>query len=170
MDFVELILFLLPAYLANSVPVVLGGGTPLDFWKKMNDGERIFGEGKTIRGFITGVAGGTLTAGIIAMVYPLSFFATIQMQFLGGTVMALGTMIGDALGSFAKRRMKYERGKPFFPDTFLFVVVALIFVYPFTTAKLYAPLNIVFFVGLTVIMHPLFNIIANRVGLKKVPW
>jgi CDP-diglyceride synthetase len=79
-------------------------------------------------------------------------------------------MCGDAFGSFVKRRIKYERGKSFFPDTFLFVVFALVFVIPFVLKAVYEPINLVFFIGLTLILHPLFNIIANRARLKKVPW
>jgi CDP-2,3-bis-(O-geranylgeranyl)-sn-glycerol synthase len=170
MNIVELIIFLLPAYLANSIPVVLGGGMPLDFRKTMDDGERILGDGKTIRGFVAGVAAGTFIAGVITLLWPLSFFASAQMQFLGGTATAFGAMAGDAFGSFAKRRIKFKPGQPFFPDTFLFIVFALIFVFPFISTKFYDIYNIAFCIGLTLIMHPLFNIIANKAGLKRVPW
>lgn len=52
--------FIFPAYVANAMPVVLGGGTPIDLGRKLSDGKPIFGSHKTIRGFIAGVTSGTL--------------------------------------------------------------------------------------------------------------
>ena len=43
--------YILPAYLANATPVLLGGGKPLDLGLKWLDGERLFGDHKTFRGF-----------------------------------------------------------------------------------------------------------------------
>ncbi|GAI48998.1 unnamed protein product, partial [marine sediment metagenome] len=52
--------FILPAYVANATPVVLGGGKPIDSGKKFTDGRPIFGAGKTWRGFVSGIATGTM--------------------------------------------------------------------------------------------------------------
>jgi len=165
------ILFVLPAYIANAVPVILGGGTPLDFKRKCKlDGRRFFGDSKTLRGFIAGVSGGTVSAGILTFFYPLPFFPDGKTQFIAGFALALGTMVGDALGSFIKRRMKVEAGKPFLLDNIFFLVIALIFAYPFTSSEVYQPLPIAFLLILTFILHPLTNFLANRFGLKKVPW
>ncbi len=54
------ILFILPSYFANSIPVVLGGGAPLDGKRKLSNGQRIFGDGKTVRGFFSGIFAGIL--------------------------------------------------------------------------------------------------------------
>ncbi|NYZ77769.1 CDP-2,3-bis-(O-geranylgeranyl)-sn-glycerol synthase [Candidatus Micrarchaeota archaeon] len=170
MDFISLVLFLIPVYVANAVPVILGGGTPLDFGAKWNDGRRIFGDSKTVRGFFAGVFGGTLAGMIIAQFYLLPFFATVQLQVLGAFMLSLGTMSGDALGSFVKRRSGVGSGKPFFLDSIMFILFALAFVYPFAQLTLYEPLNIIFFLLLTALLHPLTNFIANRAGLKNVPW
>lgn len=170
MDFVFLLLYILPSYVANAVPVVLGGGTPLDSNSNFSDGRRIFGEGKTIRGFIAGVAAGVVCAGILALFYPLPFFTSSQSQFLAGSMLAFGTMLGDALGSFVKRRCNIDHGKPFFLDTFLFVVIAFLLAYPFTDPSFYTVPNIAFLVILTLILHPLTNMLANKLGLKSVPW
>src|SRR3989454_11668937 len=51
--------FFLPAYVANPMAVVFGGGTPIDFGRTLRDGERLFGDGKTWRGLV----GGTLAGG-----------------------------------------------------------------------------------------------------------
>lgn len=170
MDFVLLFLYVLPSYVANSTPVLLGGGIPLDIGKNFFDRRRIFGEGKTVRGFVAGVSAGIIVAALLALYYPIPFFSDTRLQFLGGTMLALGTMVGDTLGSFIKRRIGVGHGKPFFVDTFFFVIVALIFAIPYTNSSFYILPNIGFIVVLTLILHPLTNIFANKVGLKSVPW
>jgi len=166
----DLILFLLPIYVANAIPVVLGGGAPLDLGATLGDNQRLLGDSKTIRGFIAGMVAGTATGGVIALVYRLPFFPDPRMQFLGGFIVALGTMCGDAMGSFIKRRSKVGSGRPFVLDSILFIVVALVLVYPLALPGLYDFGNLVFFLVLTIILHPLTNMIANRAGLKNVPW
>lgn len=163
-------LFLLPVYIANSSPVVLGGGTPLDLGKSFSDGRRVFGDGKTVRGFVGGVAAGAVAGGIIAFLFPISFFGSAQSQFLAALLMSFGTLLGDAAGSFVKRRLGIGSGKPFFPDLVLFLVFALIFALPFAKADAFTMDKLAFYFALTVILHPLMNMIANRAGLKKVPW
>src|SRR2546427_1069996 len=48
--------FLLPAYVANPMAVVFGGGTPMDFGRTLRDGRRLLGDGKTWRGVMGGAA------------------------------------------------------------------------------------------------------------------
>ncbi len=166
----DLLLFLLPIYVANSSPVVLGGGMPLDLGMNFFDGKRLFGDGKTIRGFVGGVLAGTLAGGICALVYQSPFFMTEPLQFFAGFVLSIGTLCGDAFGSFIKRRLGFDSGKPFLLDTIMFLLVALVFIFPFANISLFDPMNLLFFILLTLILHPLMNILANRVGLKRVPW
>ncbi len=169
-DFISLILFILPAYIANAIPVVLGGETYLDLGAKFTDGERIFGNGKTIRGFISGVAAGTVVGGALAIYAPSQFYANPQMQFMGGFLLSLGTMLGDAVGSFIKRRMKVPPGKQFALDQLSFLIVALLLVYPVVNPKIYEPVGLLFLFVLTYFLHSGTNFIANRLGLKSVPW
>jgi len=170
MDIFQIVLFILPAYFANALPVVTGGGTPLDLGKKYSDGRRILGPGKTIRGFIGGVIGGIIIAWIISQYYLLDFFPNKDTQILVGMLLSLGTMIGDSFGSFIKRRMDVEHGKTFRLDQILFIVIALILAFPFTPIEYYSieVLGIIL-IG-TYILHPLTNFIAHGSGLKKVPW
>lgn len=170
MDILPLLVFIIPAYLSNALPVLLGGGMPLDLDRNYYDGRRILGNGKTIQGFVAGVLGGTVVAGIIAFYYQLPFFDDQRTQFLAGFLLSLGTMIGDALGSFMKRRIGMDPGKEFLPDTILFLIVALVLAYPLTDSSAYQPLSLVFMLGITVILHRFTNFIANQTGLKKVPW
>ncbi|MDD5096827.1 MAG: CDP-archaeol synthase, partial [Candidatus ainarchaeum sp.] len=71
MDLIGLIIFILPCYIANAAPVLLGGGQPIDFGANFPDGRRILGDAKTVRGFVGGVAAGTVAAGILALYLPL---------------------------------------------------------------------------------------------------
>lgn len=166
----ELLIFLIPIYVANASPVVLGGGTPLDFGRNFIDGRRILGKGKTIRGFAGGVLAGFLAGALVAFAYPLPFFAGTEQQLAAAFLLALGTMCGDSIGSFIKRRIGIGSGEPFMPDTFIFLAVSLVFVYPFALPVLYDAYNLLFFLILTMILHPLTNALANRAGLKSVPW
>ncbi|MBI2079643.1 CDP-2,3-bis-(O-geranylgeranyl)-sn-glycerol synthase [Candidatus Micrarchaeota archaeon] len=169
-DLLLLLIFIFPAYVANAVPVVLGGGTYLDLEKNFSDGRRIFGDGKTIRGFVAGVTSGAVMGGILAIALPLSFYSSPQSQFIGSFMLSLGTMVGDALGSFIKRRMNVAPGKPFLLDQLSFLIFALIFVYPFVNSSVFSLYNIVFLFIMTYILHIGMNVIANKAGLKKVPW
>src|SRR3990172_345640 len=60
--------FFLPAYVANPAAVLFGGGRPVDGGRVLADGHRLFGDGKTWRGFagggFMGVAVGPLQWGI----------------------------------------------------------------------------------------------------------
>lgn len=169
MDIINLLIFLIPSYIANSSPVILGGGIPLDLMKNFSN-QRILGDGKTVRGFIGGTLAGTVAGGIVAIYYSLPYFFDAKTQFLAGFIMSFGTLVGDALGSFIKRRFNVESGKPFFLDAIMFLLVALLFAYPVVSEGIYTPLDLAFMIGLTLLVHPLSNIIANKAGLKKVPW
>ena len=166
----DLLIFLIPLYIANSAPVVLGGGPPLDFGMTLQDKRRLLGKSKTLRGFVAGILAGTVVGGLIASYYVLPFFSSAQEQFIAFFLVGLGAMSGDTIGSFIKRRVGVEPGGPFFLDTFLFVVVSLLFVLPIAKAQLYEPFNVLFFVGLSIVVHRGSNAAANRLGLKKVPW
>lgn len=170
MDILEIIIFILPAYFANAIPVVVGGGTPMDFGKNFPDGRRIFGNGKTIKGFFGGIAGGIISAAIIANLFPLGVFGGITYQFLCGALLSLGTLVGDAIGSFVKRRMNIPAGKPFLLDQLSFLIVALLFTYPFSPKEFFTGHVLVFLLVFTYLCHVVSNYIANKLGLKNVPW
>ena len=173
-EIARLIIFILPAYFANSTPVVLGGGMPLDGRRKFSDGYRIFGDSKTVRGFFSGIFAGLVIGVLEGIILSGSAFdiysGNIQAYALSGLLLGIGTMIGDLLGSFIKRRQNVPPGKPSLAmDQLLFLAVAIIFAYPFA-ANVLTVFGVVFLFVLTYFVHIGANIIANRVGLKKVPW
>lgn len=172
-EVIKLVLFILPSYIANAVPVVLGGGKPIDLGRKFSDKRRIFGDGKTIRGFIAGIVAGTLVGGIEAFaVYPSewAFYPTAILFLASGFLLSCGTMFGDLVGSFIKRRMGIKRGQPsIILDQLFFLLFALIFVLPISLHILSIE-GVIFLLVLTYFLHILGNFIANRLGLKNVPW
>ena len=169
MDLLALIIFIIPCYVANAAPVLLGGGQPLDFGANFSDGRRILGDAKTVRGFAGGVAAGMVAAGVLALYVPLPFFANAWVQFLSGTLLSFGALLGDALGSFIKRRMAIEPGKPFFLDQLGFIVIGLVLAYPVSSSA-YSLEMAAFIVVLSYVLHIATNAAANRFGLKSVPW
>ena len=189
---IELVLLILPAYFANSVPVLLGGGAPIDGGKKWKDNQRVFGDGKTVRGFFAGVIAGVAVGALEGIflagsqwdIYAASgSLAGIGGLFAGdaglgaGTVYVLagfllgcGAMAGDLLGSFIKRRQGLSRGKPsLVMDQLLFLALALLFAYPLAPGLLTLE-AVLFLAVLTYFVHVGANVVANRLGLKKVPW
>jgi len=167
--FLELFIFILPAYFANSTPVIFGGGVPVDFGMKLWDRRRIFGDGKTWRGLFAGFIFGTAAGFVVA-----SYKASAD-YFLLAPLLAGGALIGDLLGSFIKRRMGMKQGHPsLFMDQLLFLFAALAFATPILSKPnppiLLSLEGITFLVILTYILHVGANWVANRLGLKKVPW
>jgi len=152
---VQAFYFFLPAYVANTLPGIFGGGTPLDFGKTLKDGRRLLGDGVTIRGFIVGVAGGTAAGAMMGRV-------------LEGFLLSFGALLGDAVGSFIKRRLGIERGAPApLLDQLNFVVGGLVLV----SLVRQTPLSyIIVLLLITPFGHLSVNIIGYKLKLKKVPW
>lgn len=146
---------IMPAFIANSVPVLARGRHPLDLGKSMRDGRRVLGDGKTFEGFLSGLFMGTLAGALFG--YPLPSF-----------LLALGALSGDILGAFIKRRVGIERGRPApLLDQLDFVAGALLFLYPVYQITLE---QVLFIVAVTPPIHLMTNYVAYRLGLKKYPW
>ncbi|MCX6773883.1 MAG: CDP-archaeol synthase [Candidatus Micrarchaeota archaeon] len=163
MDFALAFLMLVfPAYAANAIPVLLGGGMTFDDLLKL----KLFGKNKTIRGFLSGIIFGSLAS------LALMLFLPVQIRFsyvLFGIFSSLGAMLGDLLGSLLKRKIGIAEGKQFFLDQILFIAVALCFGYLFIP-EIYNITVVIAVLIVTFFMHIIFNIIANKIGVKNVPW
>jgi len=155
------IYFMLPAYLANATALAFGGGKPLDSGRKFTDGHRIFGDGVTWRGTLIGTGIGSLIGSLQGILSGNIIQGILLGFFLGG-----GALIGDACGSFVKRRMKIKRGQPTpFLDQLDFVVVALLFASTVVILPFYM---ITLILIISFILHLSANIIAYFLGIKKV--
>lgn len=155
--------FILPAYFANAAPVLLGGGPPLDMGKKFVDGRRIFGEGKTARGFVCGLVVGTIV-GILQGIVG----SPLREYLLLGFLLALGALLGDLASSFLKRRLNIERGgaAPGL-DQLSFIVVALILASP---VKVLSWQVMAVILIITPPIHLATNLVGYKLGLKSRPY
>ena len=155
--------FILPAYVANATPVLLGGSRPIDAGKKFIDGRPIFGAGKTVRGFIAGLAAGTFV-GLLQGIAEGTLLHFLTLGFL----LALGALLGDLLGSFIKRRLDIKRGDAA-PglDQLSFVVVALLAASPLALPSWEIILTIII---ITLPIHLATNFGGYKLGLKSRPY
>lgn len=137
--------FFLPAFLANMSPVLVQRrlawlAAPID-GRRMLGGVRIFGDHKTWRGLVSGVVAGTLAYEAQRFAYGAGFATDLALidyadhPVVPGMLLGLGTIVGDAVKSFFKRRVGIAPGAswPVF-DQLDFMAGAYAFVAP-----VYAP-------------------------------
>ncbi|MFW9955398.1 MAG: CDP-2,3-bis-(O-geranylgeranyl)-sn-glycerol synthase [Candidatus Thorarchaeota archaeon] len=179
---IELAIWLgLPAWIANATPVILGGGRPIDNGRFFRDGRRIFGDGKTIRGFIAGVFFGTLTGVGQSLAAPYlepllelyvevtpSMQHVLYMSIPAAVFLSVGALLGDLIGSFLKRRIGIQSGNPSpVLDQLGFILLGLILASPFIQPEgVYVGILVITTLGI----HWLSNAIGHLVGIKDHPW
>jgi len=172
--------FFLPAYFANMCPVIFDRLGWLKFLAKPIDGGRtfngqpLFGANKTWRGLAAGIIGGLIVTALQAFAYQRLFLYNlslvdysdvwIMLGILGGG----GAILGDLIKSFFKRRVGIKAGGawPIF-DQLDFIAGFIVF-----TAVIFIPhwSVIITICLLTLLLHPLTNIISYLIGWKKVWW
>jgi CDP-2,3-bis-(O-geranylgeranyl)-sn-glycerol synthase len=166
---IEAMKFIFPAYCANAVPVIAGGGQPMDFGKNFLDGKRIFGKNKTFRGFFFGLAIGIFVGVVESLVFSYPFPFSVMFSVLS----PLGALCGDLAGAFLKRRLGIASGDLLpIVDQVDFVVGALLFSLPFFSLPstiAYWELAIAVII-ITPPIHLLTNFLAYKLKLKKNPW
>jgi len=141
---IELLYFLLPAAFANIMPVFVKHhfrslAYPLDFKKKFIDEKRLLGEHKTFRGLVFGIIGAmtiSLVQKYLHNYYLFNAISLINYQEINilvfGFLVGIGVIIGDALGSFVKRRVNVKPGKSLYLiDQASSIIGIGIFVLPF---------------------------------------
>ncbi len=163
----ELILILVPLYIANSAAMLLGGKTQIDFGKNFFDKRPLFGEGKTFKGTFLGIAAGIISV-LILDYYFQGNNGVIQNYLWYGILLSFGAIIGDIAGSFAKRRMGIERGEPvFLLDQLDFVLGGIVFggTVHWISLELFLLICVI-----TLFAHKASNFVAFKFKLKKVPW
>jgi CDP-2,3-bis-(O-geranylgeranyl)-sn-glycerol synthase len=124
------IFFFGPAGIANMFPVFAAKVTwfkkfdyPLDFHKTYR-GKRIFGDHKTIRGFLAGFIGALLMLWIQVFWFNSSEWIRNDIAYIDYTtiniwlwafVFNFGVLGGDAIKSFFKRQLNHPPGSSWFP-------------------------------------------------------
>ena len=179
MIILQALYFALPMYIANMAPVVVKKlalfDKPLDGGKTWG-GKPILGKNKTWRGLFFALAFGLvvvciqrklfLTGGFWAGI-SIFDYSSDQTIMLGG-LLAFGAILGDAVKSFAKRRINRPPGSMWFPfDQIDFVIGGLLLG------------SIVYWPGMAIalillVVTPIFhigtNFIAYKLKIKDVPW
>jgi len=173
--------FALPAYLANMTPVIVAKPKLFEFLNKPIDFDKtwrqkpILGKGKTWRGLVLG----TLVAIAVAAGQSLLYrYETIQdisiinynetSFILFGLLAGLGALIGDLIKSFFKRRIGIASGRPWpIADQLDFAIGFMLFTYYLIRPELIIVISVMI---ITLIAHPLTNIIGYLLKIKKVWW
>lgn len=161
-------LIAIPLYLCNSLALVFGGKHPIDFGKNFFDGKPLLGKGKTFKGTFSGVFFAFLGVLILSTVFPQvnAIMATDYLAF--GTLLAVGAVFGDFVGSFLKRRLGIARGKSvFLLDQLDFVLGGFVVA---SAVMLPSALEMLFLFALTMLAHVMGNWLAFLAKMKKVPW
>ena len=161
-DFLIAIYIAIPTYVANSTPVLLGSGTPIDRGKKFVDGRTILGTNKTVKGFTYGFLLGSVAALAEAVLFEN------YLLVLAGIVASLGALLGDLFGAFVKRRLDISPGHPLpVVDQLDFILGAVLLTSPVLNVTWGAVLILVI---ATLPIHLLSNAIAYMLRLKKRLW
>ncbi len=156
-----MIVFYLPAMVANGSPTLVRKGTPIDLGLKAWDGRRLFGNHKTFEGLLVGLTFGAIIA--------LDEHILGLLPFRYGLASSAGALLGDLVGAFIKRRLGIESGAPApLLDQWDFVLGA-------TAAMMLLGCRIpleCFVLALIVMfcLHRLTNYVAYKLGIKAVPW
>lgn len=148
--------------MANSVPVLFRGGTPIDRGREFLDRRRLLGTNKTVKGFTYG-----LLLGSTAAVAESVLFGN-YLLVPAGIIASLGALLGDLSGAFLKRRLGIPPGHPLpVIDQLDFIAGALILTSPVLSMTLGAVLILVM---ATIPIHLFSNAIAYMLGLKSRRW
>jgi CDP-2,3-bis-(O-geranylgeranyl)-sn-glycerol synthase len=174
-EFIITLLIIWPPYVANATPVVAGKifrkRIPIDLGKNFIDGRRIFGDGKTYEGFITGLLVGFVIGEFTYLI--VTSVVNLYQELPSPTtvlLMCLAALVGDLVGAFIKRRLGMPRGAPA-PlldqlDFLLMSLLALWLLQPQILRWVYVVIAII----ITPPIHLLTNTIAYLLKLKKEPW
>ncbi|MHA2502685.1 MAG: CDP-archaeol synthase [Candidatus Kariarchaeaceae archaeon] len=165
MDIYLGIVFSTPAFFGNAVPVFVSGLGRLDGGRNFVDGKPFFGSHKTKGGVLAGILGGGIVGFVVPLFHPEIYAMIPGYSIWVGFVMGFGSILGDALGSFIKRRIKIKPGASFpIVDQVGFVFTALVL----ASFMVDFPLGWWWVVPVTLLIHLISNIWAYLFGWKEV--
>ena len=160
--------FILPAYFANSCPVI---ARSLKLPLEIPISQKHLGAHKTYRGIYSGYLGALLVLFIQAKTalpeYSLLNYSEINI-YLYAFLFGFAAIFGDMTKSFFKRKVGIKPGGMWFPfDQLDFIIMVLIFLSPFYTLPWQ---NILILLILTPPLHFVTNLTAYFIGMKRVWW
>lgn len=169
----------LPAWIANMTPILITKlnlfprlAGPIDGGKKWK-GKRIFGQNKTWRGLICGVATGLIFICLQRYLYfhseivrKISIFNYAGSDYwLVGIFLGFGALSGDMIESLVKRQKNIAPGQSWRPwdqiDQAIGSAILVSFIFQPPLA-IYVLLLLITFLGVMAI-----NLLACRLGIKK---
>lgn len=157
--------FYLPAMFANSSPVLIRGASPIDGGRKFVDGRPLFGNNKTIEGFVVGTIISLVAGSVIGYIWNDAGLALLAV-FSG--IMAL---VGDLAGAFIKRRLNIKPGDPLpVVDQLDFALAATAVYYAAGVEEVVSnPAYVALSLLLIFALHVVTNGLAYLLKLKSVP-
>ncbi len=174
------ILIATPAFVANMMPVIASKlkimkilNTPIDNGVSLG-GSHILGQNKTWRGLISAIVGSCAMALVlfwINSVFELDdlwIYSSIKHSVLFGVFVGFLVILGDAVGSFIKRRLRIDSGKPFIPiDQIDYIVVFLAGSYPIIQ---WETNQMLFLIVFAFFANTITNILSYVFGIKQTYW
>lgn len=164
------IIFFLPAYFANAMPVI---ASRLKIFPSLAKpiNEKVFGKTKTYRGFVVGIGGALLGGVIQSLLGFYDFFessGTFLFIFLFSFFLGFGALLGDLIKSFIKRRIGKKSGEPWIIfDQIDYVIGALLL----SSVIMTPPIEVIItLLIISPLLSLLANIIAYTLKIKKVWW
>ncbi|MEW5821179.1 MAG: CDP-2,3-bis-(O-geranylgeranyl)-sn-glycerol synthase [Cyanobacteriota bacterium] len=178
-NFIEILILtiwlMLPAYLANPAAAIAVykdiAPTPIDLGKKIGN-NRILGDGKTYKGLICGVLFGIILGFIQSQIAPTINLPVFSISAI--IALPVGSLMGDIIASFFKRRINMERGASFpLIDQLDFVFGAWLLTFLIDSNWFLEHFSLPIIIStliLTPMFHLIFNIIGYKIGVSKHPW
>lgn len=173
-EVLSLAYFFIPAYVANMAAVYSRRfnilNYPLDFGLKIRK-ERIFGDNKTWRGMVFGVLVGQI-AFLIQFLLDSIVDVAILNTHLGlplwlGALMSVGAILGDAIESCVKRRIRIGPGQKLVVwDQIDFLLGAALVSFAFWQSGILA---FIILLALALVVTMIIQRIAYVIGIKDDP-
>jgi CDP-2,3-bis-(O-geranylgeranyl)-sn-glycerol synthase len=162
----ELLTWIIQYYLtpmiANAMPVLVSGNTPIDGGRLFIDKKPLLGRNKTWEGFAIGLIGAYITASTTSVILDDPQIVAVAT---GAGVFAL---LGDIVGAFIKRRLNIPPGSPApILDQLDFFAAATLYYYSLGVQEVTSrPLYVLITVLIVVLLHIVSNWLAYLAGLK----
>ncbi|MFC1810765.1 CDP-2,3-bis-(O-geranylgeranyl)-sn-glycerol synthase [Patescibacteria group bacterium] len=161
------LIFFLPAYFANAMPVIASGLKIFPSLAKPIN-EKVFGKTKTYRGFVVGTGAAILIGAILNYLGIYYYFEYEVNIWVLAFLLGFGALLGDLIKSFIKRRIGKKSGEPWVIfDQIDYVIGALLL----SSVIMTPPIEVIItLLIISPLLSLLANIIAYTLKIKKVWW
>lgn len=160
-----------PAMVANTAPVFVSKVNALKSLNKPIDlgssfqGKRIFGDNKTIRGYVAGVIAAGIFGVVLSLFVDAKPFGSFMESLVYGVATGFGALAGDSVKSFFKRRVGIESGALWIPfDQIDFVIGATIIAMFFVEISVPIFIFAIIFIG---ILSFVVSLLGFALHIKK---